>query len=245
MHAVRQLVKDALLCRDMILSRPPGQFDITALKLAKARDRGLRVSTAVDGGAADGSWARQFKRIWPDAKLLCVDPRDDTADALKRLAAELPGISVAKTLVGDREGDVEYFVHSDQSSMLPDAHGKSWGRRATASITTLDALVAKLNLPHPDLIKLDLQGAELDCLRGATRCLAHAEAVLLEVSFIELQKGMPLIGDVIPFMAQRGFRVYDIVSLWHRPLDGAMAQGDFLFLAERSTLLADTRWSAE
>jgi hypothetical protein len=112
-------------------------------------------------------------------------------------------------------------------------------------MTTLDRLVSKMGLPDPDLIKLDLQGYELECLRGASRCLQHAEAVLLEVSFIPFQNGMPLIGEVIPFMGERGFRVYDISALWHRPLDGALAQGDFLFLSERSKLLEDKRWSSE
>ena len=243
MRAIRDLIKNQLLRRDMILSRPPGQFDITALKLRKARDRGLKVATAVDGGAAEGLWTRQLKTIWPDAGVLCVEPREDTQPALRQLAREMPGVTVAQTLLGDREGEVEFYVHRDQSSMLPDAQGREWGEKRRAPITTLDALLAKLNLPDPDLLKLDLQGAELDCLRGASRCLAAAEAVLLEVSLIELQKGMPLMADVIPFMAQRGFRVYDILSLWHRPLDGALAQGDFLFAAERSGLLADTRWS--
>src|SRR6188474_216715 len=76
MSMVRELIKKALLQRDMILSRPPGQFNVTELKLAKARDRGLRVNMAVDGGAAEGDWAEDFKEIFPNAKLLCVEPRD-------------------------------------------------------------------------------------------------------------------------------------------------------------------------
>lgn len=245
MQAVRELIKKALLRREMILSRPPGQFDIMELKLRKARDRGLKVRMAVDGGAAEGVWARQFKSVWPDAKLLCVEPRADTQAALQQVAAEFRDVTIAKTLIGDREGEVEFFVHRDQSSMLKDAYGREWGEKSRAAITTLDSLVTKLKLPDPEMIKLDLQGAELECLRGAERCLSAARAVMLEVSFIPLQQGMPLIGEVVPFMSQRGFRVYDIVSLWHRPLDGALAQGDFLFVSDKSGLLADTRWAAE
>ena len=110
-------------------------------------------------------------------------------------------------------------------------------------MTTLDALVRKMKLPFPELIKLDLQGAELQALAGASECLAHAQAVMLELSFIPLQKNWPLIGDVIPFMKERGFICYDIAGLWHRPLDGALAQGDFVFLNQNNKLRADSRWS--
>ena len=245
MSMVRELIKRALLRRDMILSRPPGQFNVTELKLARARDRGLRVNMAVDGGAAEGEWAEHFKQIYPDAKLLCVEPRDAAQPELKRRAAALSGVSVAQTLIGASEGTIEFYESAHQSSIFKDPNGQEWGKKITAPITTLDALITRMGLRDPDLIKLDLQGAELDCLRGAPRCLAHAEAVMLELSFIEIQRGMPLIGEVVAFMGERGFRLYDVTALWHRPLDGALAQGDFLFVSNRSKLVADTRWSTE
>jgi FkbM family methyltransferase len=176
--------------------------------------------------------------------LLCIEPREDAQPELRRRAAALPGVSVAQTLVGASEGTIDFYQSSDQSSVLKDVDGREWGQRVTAPVTTLDALITKMNLPEPDLIKLDLQGHELECLRGATRCLAHAELVVLEVTFIPFQQGMPTVGEVVTFMAERGFQVYDISALWHRPLDGALVQGDFIFVATRSKLVADKRWSA-
>ena len=81
-------------------------------------------------------------------------------------------------------------------------------------------------------------------LAGATAALASAQAVQLEVSFIPILQGGPLVAEVVRFMAERGFRLYDILGLWHRPLDGALAQGDFLFVREGHPLLADPRWAA-
>ena len=244
MSWMRELIKKQLLQRDMIISHPPGQFSITELKLAKARDRGLNVRMAIDGGAAEGEWAEQLHEIWPAAQVLAIEPREDAQAALKARAAKLPGMVVAQTLLGPSEGTVEFYESMHNSSVLKDGPDRQRGRTVTAPMTTLDTLVQKLQLPDPDLIKLDLQGFELECLKGAARCLAHAEAVLLEVSLIPIYEGMPLMGDVVPFMSDHGFRLYDISGLWHRPLDGALAQGDFLFIAKRSKLLADRRWSA-
>ena len=245
MSWMRELIKKQLLQRNMIISRPPGQFSVTELKLAKAKARGLNVRMAVDGGAAEGEWAEHLHEIWPDAKLLAIEPRADAQASLKARAAKVPGMVAAQTLLGPSEGTVEFYESAHNSSLLKDGPDGARGRRVSAPMTTLDALVQQLGLPDPDLIKLDLQGFELECLKGATRCLAHAEAVLLEVSLIPIYDGMPLIADVVPFMSERGFRLYDISGLWHRPLDGALVQGDFLFVANRSKLVSDRRWSAE
>src|SRR5438552_1552045 len=82
-------------------------------------------------------------------------------------------------------------------------------------------------------------------LRGATECLVHAQALLLDLSFFPLQQGAPLAGDVVCFLRDQAFRIYDIPALWHRPLDGALAQGDFLFLKQGHPLLTDNRWSTD
>ena len=242
MQWLREWIKSELLKRNYILSRPPGQFTIGDIKLASAKRRGFNPKMIIDGGAAEGDWALEAKKLWPDAQVLCIEPRDAAQAALKATAARAEGVHVAQTLVGAKEGTIEFFEHGHQSSILKDAGGKEWGKKVSAPITTLDALMTKMGLPDPDFIKLDLQGAELDCLRGAPRCLANAEAVLLEVTMIPFQSGMPLVADIVPFMSQHGFRLYDILSLWHRPLDGALAQGDWLFARESSKLLAQTRW---
>src|SRR5439155_5570854 len=236
MQWVRELIKQRMLRKDMILSRPPGQFEVFEIKLAKARERGLRIGMAVDGGAANGLWAQRFKHVYPESKLLCIEPRQDCHDELRQRMSAYNDVTIVQTLIGPSDGDVAFFEKSDESSILLNYEGKEWAKKITKPMTTLDSLLTQRGLPDPDMIKLDLQGYELQALEGASRSLEHAEAALIEVSFIELQKGMPRMHEVVAFMAARGFDVYDITALWHRPLDGALAQGDFLFVSRRSAL---------
>lgn len=246
MSLVRSAIKNWFRSRNIVLSRPPGQFDIASIRLAQARKRGLEVRFAVDGGAARGAWAREFKSVYPDAQILCIDPREDVQNALSALGDELPGIHVARALLGARPGeDVEFHEHGEQSSMLGLGSGKPFGQSVKIKTTTLDDLILQMHLPWPDFIKLDLQGAELEALKGAVRCLSSAKAVLLETSFLPIMEASPLLADTVLFMKERGFLCYDIFALWHRPLDDAMAQGDFLFVPEQSPLLADKRWGAQ
>ena len=225
------------------LLRHTGTFDVTWRSLRKLRDRGLKVQFAVDGGAATGEWTLAFKKLYRDAQVLCIEPRDSAQADLQALSKKLSGIHIAQTLVGDKEGEISFNESEDQSSVLAHSSGKTFGTPKTIAMTTLDKLVTARSLPLPDLIKLDLQGAELMCLRGAAKCLEHAQAVILEVNFIPLYKDSPLAADVMAFMAERGFRCYDILSLWHRPLDGALAFGDMVFIKQGHALLADSRWS--
>jgi hypothetical protein len=104
---------------------------------------------------------------------------------------------------------------------------------------TLDLVTQ--DLAGADLIKIDVQGYELEVLRGGKETLAKAQAVLIELSLIEVNAGAPLLDEALSFMRAAGFVAYDILEIHRRPLDGAMNQIDVLFVREESPLRADKR----
>ncbi len=89
-------------------------------------------------------------------------------------------------------------------------------------------------LDGPFLIKVDVQGAELDVLMGATKTLSNTEYVILEISFFRFFTGGPQVFDVIRFMKEWGFVPYDIFDYQYRLLDGALSQVDMAFVKETS-----------
>jgi hypothetical protein len=70
---------------------------------------------------------------------------------------------------------------------------------------TLDAVVNLKKMPPPDMIKMDVQGAELDVLKGAEETLKTAQHVILELQRVEYNKGAPLKDTVIEYMDGLGF----------------------------------------
>ena len=92
------------------------------------------------------------------------------------------------------------------------------------------------------MIKLDTQGYELEVLKGGENTFKNAKAVLMEVSLLDIYKDSPLVSDVVAYMAERNFFLYDICSLMRRPLDGALYQSDFLFIKKDSELRNNKRW---
>ena len=91
--------------------------------------------------------------------------------------------------------------------------------------------------------KIDVQGAKLMVLQGMTRRLGEVDALIVETSTIATVKGGAEISAVVQFLSEHGFVVTDIIGLKRRPLDGATAQVDLLFVPESSPVRADRRWS--
>ena len=74
---------------------------------------------------------------------------------------------------------------------------------------TLDGIVSDNRWPLPDLIKIDVQGAEMDILKGATKCLTQCNDIILEAQHINYNAGAPRDTEVFKFMESIG---YEIVS---------------------------------
>jgi FkbM family methyltransferase len=82
-----------------------------------------------------------------------------------------------------------------------------------------------------DFIKIDVQGAELDILKGGENTLKRTKYVLAEVSLVEYNEGAPMIGDVVDKMREYGFKMVDILE-YHSMKSlygGVIFQLDILF----------------
>ena len=76
-------------------------------------------------------------------------------------------------------------------------------------------------------------------LDGALETLNETELVILEVSMFQLMKDAPQFYDVVAYMKNLGFVVYDIFGEQFRPLDGALGQIDIAFVKENGIFRTD------
>ena len=113
----------------------------------------------------------------------------------------------------------------------------------TVEATTVDSLFVVHGSRSPVLLKADVQGYELEVLKGATRCLASTELLILEVSFRKIYKDSALAHEIIAYVGERGFRIYEICSYLQRSTDRDLIQSDFVFVHESSSLFERQGWA--
>lgn len=201
------------------------------------RQKGFSPRHVLDIGGFVGNWTRMCKDVWPDAQVCIFEPQPDKQAGLQALARQLPGIVLRSDLLSDVAGKEMTFslAQSGSSSMplldQPDAP------KILLRTQTLSAAVAGTAFAKPDLVKVDVQGAELAVLEGGREVLAAAEVVLLEIALVEEYGGGPLFAEVIAYMAAQGFRVHDICTIFRNAASQSMNEADVIFVREGSPLL--------
>jgi FkbM family methyltransferase len=211
---------------------PRGVFEA----LRRAKTGGLAPAFIFDIGASNGQWTQACRDIFPQARYLLVDPLEANRMALAAMAQSDARISVWWGAVGAAPGRLEIFEHGDQSSLLQSTDFP--GTPRSVEVRTLDDLFESAGSPFPVLLKADVQGYEMEVLRGAERCLKSAEALILEVSYRKLYQDSALAHEIIAHVGARGFRIYDVCSYLQRPGDRELVQSDMVFVHQSSRLFA-------
>ena len=125
------------------------------------------------------------------------------------------------------------------SSLLRDAHNRDFPVEIFPQ-TTLDRTIRDFYAGRaPDLLKLDVQGFELQVLKGGEASLGGIRAILTEVSLLDLHEDVPLLHELTGWLGGRGFVAYDICGMTRRPLDQALWQADLIFVRKDDPLRRD------
>jgi FkbM family methyltransferase len=206
--------------------------------LENLRRCGFHPASVIDVGAFVGEWTRRTRAIWPEAKYLMIEPQPNKQERLRALCDD--SVSLEWALLGS-EPSASVRFHMDDfgnSSVLESVQNKC-PIAESLPMKTLDSVVAERKMNGPILLKEDVQGFELEVLRGANETLRNTEVILLEVSTLPYNVGAPLFSDVVAFMADRRFLLYDVCHLHRRYTDQAVFQMDVLFAREDSALRAE------
>lgn len=213
----------------------------TAFQLA--RRSGINPDLVFDIGAAEGTWTRDVITIFPAARYVLIDPLPQNSAALKEAAKKAPNIHYVNAAIGAESGSLDLYTHGDQSSFLRSADFS--GRAIRVAVRTCDDVLADVpNLPaEPSiLVKIDVQGHEVEVLKGAHRTLDHTEILLVEVSTQRIYENSPLAHEVVSYLGERGFCIFDVASYVQRPLDRKLCQMDLVFVRTNSALMSRVGW---
>ncbi|MDO8431589.1 MAG: FkbM family methyltransferase [Candidatus Binatus sp.] len=141
--------------------------------------------TVYDVGANVGFHALgAARRVGVEGCVICFEPLPENAKKIQYNAAvnALANIKIVTTALGSSAGEAAFWTSEKPTWGKLASVGKKPDRFANevkVKIERLDALVDELNLAPPDLIKMDVEGAELDALEGARRTLERYRPTML------------------------------------------------------------------
>jgi FkbM family methyltransferase len=188
--------------------------------LLRLRSLGFAPAVIYDVGAYRGGWTKIAAEVFSGAQFTLFEANGDHAAELAAcghryfIAALGADDGAARAFHVPHAGDVTGASLYVENTAHYAASNLQVREVATAR---LDTLAAREKLPGPDLVKIDVQGAELEVLAGASATLAGASALIVEVSLVDYNKGAPLIADVIAAVDRLGFRCVDVCEVHRTP----------------------------
>jgi FkbM family methyltransferase len=170
-------------------------------------------TTIYDIGACVLHWTQRAQDIWPESEIVLFD----ATDAFETLYTESELQYFIYALSNESGKQIKFYQNNDnfagnsyykENSKYSPAAEYLFNDKSIVEMTTttLDDLVKYKMLNKPQLIKIDVQGAELDVLIGATESLKSCEHLIVELRDVEYNIGSPEKEVVIEYLASQGFK---------------------------------------
>ena len=162
----------------------------------------IKINTVLDIGAHKGKWTQKFKEHYPNVKALMIEANEDHIEELTRTG------SYITALVGKDNEEVNYYRCEDKNNNQGNGIYKENTnvpfKSTKLRTVTLDSLLPGQKF---DLIKMDVQGAELDIIQGSPGFIHNAKYLWLELQPHNYNIGAPSAGKVIGYLHQIGFEI--------------------------------------
>lgn len=189
----------------------------------------LNVRSVIDIGVANGT--PELYRAFPSDKYryLLVEADPANRNVVESLARTMHA-DFEITFCGAEEGSIKLNTHanSEYSSAFTLRTERKHTGTVEVPVKTLDRLVLEKDLERPYVIKIDVEGAELEVIKGGAQALQHAEAVIIETSIARKYDGGAEFGAVVCAMREYGFSVFDMLAGANR--NDKLYQCDLVFV---------------
>lgn len=198
------------------------------------------IDTVVDAGANEGLFARRLRDEGFTGRILSFEPLSSAFVLLALAAAPDPNWECRRLALGASTGEATLNVAGNLASSsflpmgseLPEAEPRlAYIGREECSVSTLDALAPELFETDERLyLKLDVQGYELEVLRGAEATLDRVVVLDVELSQTLLYEEAPLVDEVVAYLAERGYALLGTEPAYVHPRTGETLQVNGLFV---------------
>ncbi len=213
------------------------------LYLAGVKKRGFNPKVILDLGAHKAVWSYEAAKYFNSATFYLLEPQEELVSYLNHFFENHKGKYILAG-VGSKNDTLKLSIWDDLagSSFLNSHEINSGKPTRSLPVYSIDHLIESGQIEVPNLCKIDIQGFELEALKGAKSILGKTEMFIIESSTFEFTPDQPILHEIIHFMAQNGYVIYDIAGFLNRPFDNALGQIDLCFVLKNSALRAKKNW---
>ena len=202
------------------------------------------VKVVVDGGASIGDISEKLSVLFPRSKIYTFEPYPPFLEKLYEKAKNNENIIVEPYALGRKTEKKLFNVNRSEgtNSLLEsrDDAFKLYGSLIVQDETievitkTLELWSKQKNIHTIDILKLDLQGGELDALNGAKELfeLGNIKVVLCEVMFSKCYEKQPNWTEIVHFLEGFGMQLFNFYQPFFQY--GQIIQADLIFVAKDS-----------
>jgi FkbM family methyltransferase len=205
---------------------------------------GYRPDVIIDVGAYQGAWTVQANEIFKNSKYLMIEAQASKEKYLKELVDVNINIDYKICLLGKEYNPKQVFYELETGSSVYYEQTDFKRNIVHYEMNTLDAVVNEKKLEGEFFIKLDVQGAEIDILEGAKDTLGKTNFILLETSLLNYNLGAPLIADIIEYLNEKQFVLFDICDQLRKD-DGVLFQVDLIFSRKDSSIRKEVNFKLD
>lgn len=229
---------DVLNYPGILKARRSGIYFSMYKMLYKIKKQGIEPNTILDVGASIGMFSKTANYLWQTAKIYSFEPLNTSYKKLIRLVDRNPNIELFNFALGDKREKTTInessYEYSSSIFEMSDIHKNAFpysadSKRQEIEIYTIDEIFSDKKILSPVLLKLDVQGFELNVLKGGLLFIKNVNYILIELSFKELYNGQPLFNELYSFLSEKGFELIDILDSSRNPNTFEMLQVDALF----------------
>lgn len=249
--SISQKIRSAVV-QGYIMARHPEAIKLKRKGISYEHYRDLKkqwildfgIKTILDIGANNGQFARLAREVFPDAVIYSFEPLPDCFAELKTALPGDKNFFPFENAIGSCEITLEFFrsFHTPSSSFLkmeelhkeafPESRQGQSTEPIKVKVKTLDGVLGNKSLEKNILVKIDVQGYEMEAIEGAKNILEETKIVILEMSFLKIYENQPLFHDVYEKMYNLGFRFRGSLAQMLHPVTGEIVQTDAIFVKE-------------
>jgi FkbM family methyltransferase len=189
----------------------------------------------LDIGAYRGQWSKQVRQIYPNVKMVMFEAQESKTEELIKIKMEVEPCELFITLLGSETRENVVFYEMETGSSIYEENTNYERTIRHKKMKKLDDFDLKFDLFSGGFLKLDVQGSEIDVIRGAKKIIERTDVVLMEMNLLNYNEGAPALNVVIQELDNLGFSVFDICDE-HRTHQGILFQIDVIFMRTDSEI---------